>query len=924
LARTAALEFPERWGGIIDLEPIPTIASYRALVIELLHTDGEDQIALHDGVRRVARLVPRAESVSPGVTVRSEGAYLITGGSGALGLHVAKWLVSRGAKDITLVSRRGLVDSGLQLQLDEWKSRGATVSVVNGDVSCAADVERLVGAFTANRPLRGIVHAAGIDHESRISDARTEEIQRVLAPKLMGGWFLDRATRNMPLDFFICFSSISAVIGSTGHAHYAAANAFLDQLCRERRRLGLPALSIAWGPWAGGGMADEEQLRRFEAIGNRGLNPSEAIRALDHLAGRPDCAITVADLDWDRFLPAYEARRTSPLMSSIRAKQYGTETISAKPTTKGGSVYPWVEQLRQAPPESTRNVLLQLLKAEIAATLGLGSADSVSHDRTFVEMGMDSLLSVDFASRLQRNLGIRGSAWIFDYPRLDDLTTQLLSQLDGRLAAPTNADRKSPTSDCKGAEDAIAKPEWIAKLSAIPEPERLEILKLLIRAEVARLLGFASPEDVALDKTFSEMGMDSLLSVGFASRLQKVIGIGKSTYVFDFPFVEPLATQLLTHVDLGTAAPAVPMASASASEGKNSTLTVVGYTKGIEPAVYEFFNEAFPHRTEELAQTRWRWMFLESASRLAVEPRVWLARDQEKVVGHHGSIPVKVKIGKNVLNSAWHVDTRVLEQYWSQAVGGRLMAQATDDLPFSLSLGQTVQSRQMIKHLGWQQVATLQIAHFLIHPERVLQGKLSASVASAAGLALRASRAARDMFRSRAAGITRTISEFDARHDKLWNSASMDIGCAVVRDASYLNWKWVSQPGQELVRIEQHDGNACNGVAVLMFRDPDRVFPYRRAFLVDLVVRLSDRRSTQDLISAACQMAAEHGADSVVCMHTSAQLGRALRGNGFMFREPTRYLLVSTGGLSESDREMVLTESNWFLTQSDSDIDRPE
>jgi hypothetical protein len=145
----------------------------------------------------------------------------------------------------------------------------------------------------------------------------------------------------------------------------------------------------------------------------------------------------------------------------------------------------------------------------------------------------------------------------------------------------------------------------------------------------------------------------------------------------------------------------------------------------------------------------------------------------------------------------------------------------------------------------------------------------------------------------------------------------------VVRDASYLNWKYVDQPGQNFIRLEVSDARGLCGVAILVFRESTRHYPYRRAFLVDFVAPLSDGRSLSRVIQAASRVAFERGADSLVCLHTSPLVTRALRREGFLIRPPERFLLVHPGGLGESDRQLVLAADNWLLTQGDSDIDRP-
>jgi hypothetical protein len=169
----------------------------------------------------------------------------------------------------------------------------------------------------------------------------------------------------------------------------------------------------------------------------------------------------------------------------------------------------------------------------------------------------------------------------------------------------------------------------------------------------------------------------------------------------------------------------------------------------------------------------------------------------------------------------------------------------------------------------------------------------------------------------------RDVPRFDDRHDRLWATMAQDVTCGVVRDASFLNWKYVDQPGQTFVRLELLEGGAVKGVVVLALREPDAVYTYRRAFLVDLVAPLRDEALLHRLIQLATSAAAERGADSLVCMHLHAHLTLALKASGFRLREPSRFLLIDTGGLSAHELSLVTSPDNWYLTQGDSDIDRP-
>lgn len=302
---------------------------------------------------------------------------------------------------------------------------------------------------------------------------------------------------------------------------------------------------------------------------------------------------------------------------------------------------------------------------------------------------------------------------------------------------------------------------------------------------------------------------------------------------------------------------------------------------------------------------------------------MWLHRQGGRIVGHNAGIPVRVKIGDAERVTAWLVETMVLAEYRSQAVGARLMVEAHEDVPFALSLGQTQQMREIQLRLGWQQVAALETAQLLIRPERVLKGKLPSAAALAAGVALRAGGVLRDAMRGRANATVREIARFDESHDRLWEHLASEVTCAVRRDASYMNWKYVDQPGQEFLRLEVSSGEDERGVVVLMFRDPDTAYRYRRAFIVDLVAPLGNDLLMTNLLSSAVRAASDRGADALLCLHINRKLTGALQREGFRMRAPTRYLLVRTAGLDDRLGDHLLDPDTWFVTHGDSDIDRP-
>jgi acyl carrier protein len=819
--RTAALEHPDVWGGLVDLGSDASTAELRALINEVVADSPEDQVALRGSERYVARL-ERGETpnVAP-LVLAPDASYLVTGGGGALGAHVARWLIARGARHLVLASRRGDADLQARSVAQDLEALGAKVTVVAADVSRAESVDTLMTVISGSgHALRGVVHAAGIDVVTPIRELSAEGLRAVLAPKVTGGWLLHERTRSLSLDFFVCFSSVASVLGSNGRAHYGAANAFLDSLAQKRRQLGLPALSVNWGPWRGGGMATDEHLVSYERLGNHGLDPDAALSSIDRVLGGDQGNYMIADIDWDRFRPVYEARRQHPLVAD--------------------------------------------LKSSVSESAAASAAS------------------------------------------------------DGAL-------------DSRGAPGSG--PDWVVRLAAAEHTERQSTLELLLRKEVAELLGFESIDDVLPDSNFYQLGMDSLMTAELVGRLRTRVGMPCTGLVLDHPNVKALAPRLLEALQptLATARPgsaAAPHAAPSApgtplQSSERSRNGFSDYAPDDDARVVEFQTQAFPDRKAEWILPRWRWMFIDAARRLGREPLTWLYRDEDRIVGQMGAIPVRLKIGKGHRDTAWLVDTMVLESHRALAIGSRMMLQSHEDLPFSLSLGQSPEMREIQERLGWKQIAPLLVAQLLIRPENVLKRKLGTPGAWAAGLGLRATAALRDVFRDRARVDIREVGRFDGRHDALWNAMARDVTCGVVRDASFLNWKYVDQPGQEFVRLELIEGGHVQGVVVLSLREPDAAYGYKRAFLVDIVGPLRDETLLQRLIAVAADAAEKRGADSLVCMHTHAALTHALKANGFHLRKPTRYLLVDVEGLSAPELELVLAPGNWHLTQGDSDIDRP-
>ena len=408
-ARVAALEHPDVWGGLIDLDPERSGTDTGLMLGDVFAADGEDQIAYRAGGRFVPRLRPIARPAQKRLAVSGDGTYLITGGTGALGLRVARRLVERGARQLVLAGRSGLPPrekwsnleqsspTGRQVaQVRALESAGASVSVVRCDTANAADIASLIGSLRSNAaPLRGVVHAAGIVRAVAVADMSPEVVDEILRPKVAGTWLLHEATKDLPLDFFVMFSSVSSVWGSKGLAAYGAANHFQDAVAHGRRASGLPALAVNWGPWAGGGMTTAENRELLAQMGLDTLDPSEALDTLEDLLGSDIVQATVARVDWERFAPVYMAKARRPLLEDL---------VGAGRPASAGAADGGLADLRAMPPDARARAIEVLVRDAVADVLKIPRTD-VDLSAPLNRLGLDSLVAVEVRNRVQRETG---------------------------------------------------------------------------------------------------------------------------------------------------------------------------------------------------------------------------------------------------------------------------------------------------------------------------------------------------------------------------------------------------------------------------------------------------------------------------------------------------------------------------------------
>jgi len=435
MGRALGLEQPKRWGGLIDLPALLDERALRDLCGALSGRDGEDQCAVRSGGVFVRRLLPMEGTKANVQPWKPRGTTLITGGTGAIGAHAARWLAKNGAEHLLLVSRRGMEAPGAAGLLAELAALGARVTISACDVADRNAVASLLASLENEPPLTAVVHAAGVSGGFvHLDEVPLDEFASVVSGKVAGAIHLDAMLGDRPLDAFVMLSSIAGIWGSAGQTAYSAANAFLDALAENRRARGLAGSTVAWGPWAEVGMAADAAIKEhLERCGLVPMGTKLATEALWQAVARGETTTTVVNVDWDRFVPTFTAGRRSRLFDDLPGAQ-PTETAASAQASAG-----WQQHIKGLPAAEQDRAILELVRTHAAAVLGYGSPDDVDRDARFLDLGFDSLASVDLRNRLANATGVRLPATVvFDHPTANALATCLKNEVaqQGDAAAP--------------------------------------------------------------------------------------------------------------------------------------------------------------------------------------------------------------------------------------------------------------------------------------------------------------------------------------------------------------------------------------------------------------------------------------------------------------------------------------------------------
>jgi len=382
-------------------------------------------------IGKVLLMPPVAGAADESVRFRENGWYLLTGGLRGLGVEVAKWMASRGARKLALLSRRP-PSPEIDKVFAELRALGVELRTLTGDVSRRDDVRRVIAQFT-DAPLRGVVHMAGVLDDGLLQDQTWERFETVLAPKMLGAWNLHTLTRSMPLEIFALFSSVASVLGSAGQTNHGAANAFLDGLAHRRRAEGLPAVSINWGPWAGTGAAAGPVVqRRLASLGLRPFSVSEGLQALERALANGSGQIVAVSADWQTYV-AQMGVAFSPFFRAL-VNQPVSQQSGKLATTQSE---PLRERIEKLPESKRRSAIEASIETCVRQILGLRPEQAIDPNWPLTELGMDSLMAVELRNAIGSQAGLAlPASLLFDYPTLTALGAYLSTVLLGTPVTP--------------------------------------------------------------------------------------------------------------------------------------------------------------------------------------------------------------------------------------------------------------------------------------------------------------------------------------------------------------------------------------------------------------------------------------------------------------------------------------------------------
>jgi len=480
LSRVVALEHPEIWGGLVDLDADNSEQTALALLKEIWQSDGESQVAFRQGQRYVSRLV-RSESQNlqtKPLELQPDHTYLITDGLSSLALHLAKWMIDQGARHLVLLENSSKpVSSHASIQLQQMQEAGAKIKVFHSDISQNEQITEIFSDIAQSfPPLKGIIYVDDAIDDKVLLKQDWDSFAKFLNPRIAGAWNLHTQTQNMPLDFFVLFSSIVSVIGSPAQGNYAAANAFLDVLAHHRQLQKLPVLSVNWSPWSETDIASalgKQGEQRWKAIGVSLTPPAQGLEILEQLLSPSSPQKIVMSVNWSRFFEQFPAGIKPPFLSAIAHEAQSNQQAKSGSDNQQSQI---LQRLEKTPPNQRLTLLMSYIQREVAIVLERDPSQPLSTQMGFFDMGMDSLMALDLKNRIQVIIGQNLPATlIFEYSNIEALAQYLISEfISEKIVTKT---------DIEAQEEAEERAKLLQEIQEFSQEE----LEALIERELQNL-----------------------------------------------------------------------------------------------------------------------------------------------------------------------------------------------------------------------------------------------------------------------------------------------------------------------------------------------------------------------------------------------------------------------------------------------------
>lgn len=429
--KVLSMEYPEIFDGLLDIDEQVFSLQKEQVLAEVTSKESEEVCLRGEAGRYVSHLVRHAEYIKgenkkpKTLEIKEDGTYLITGGTGALGLVYAEYLTEKGVKHIVLTARHE-ASKGAAEKIKQLEEKGVEIKTVISDVS---DKESLKAGLEEIKDLmpaiRGVIHAAGTLRDMLIDDITWDDFWFVMNPKVNGCWNLYEELNDVKLDFFVMLSSITSQVGNMGQSNYAAANYFMNQFAQWMQKKGIPAYAMCWGPWQSGGMAtgSADVDKNMDAMGIKPFASEQGLQLIRQFFEEPYNGMVIADMDWKKMSRNTRGNWQEVFLAGLVEQKEEVQETEQQDASL-------LQELSEKNDEDRRAYLLHVLQEKCGAIMGFAKGDLPSADIGLREQGADSLMTFSMRSGINKMLGVNlDVSTFFNYPTLSDLTNYLLDEV---------------------------------------------------------------------------------------------------------------------------------------------------------------------------------------------------------------------------------------------------------------------------------------------------------------------------------------------------------------------------------------------------------------------------------------------------------------------------------------------------------------